>query len=521
MSEKPGHPIDFLIISALEEELQSLIDQFPTNNKYPSHLSALEYYLAEIRNESLEAQIRIAYTCLFAMGNPQAAALAGQAIEELKPKSVIMFGLAGGVKARVNLADVVVPTQIFYYEPAKIGQDGSENRPDFISTDSFLTKRLQSFAADLQMPYKVVFGSLGIGEKVIANADAVAELTVMSPKLVGVEMESYGVILACINSPQRPRFIAIRGICDHADQDKGDHYRRQALHNAASFLNQFLKFGNVDFQDANKQSQSHKLIAIHHLSLDRRGAVQSSLGESLAGIGPQEIFEVTIDQTDLFTDGCLPDPVEALNRQNDVLARIDNLVSEHPGVRLGYFGLAHIPLMFHLGYMVNRRVVSVFKTNRQTGYWEVLERGKKRWPQIHVHGLPKSPDLTAKEIVLRVNISYSIAHELIRQVMPEHLSMLTLEVKHPMTDVIVSEEQLDRYSEVFQKLLVEINRFFPAISHVHVFFAGPPPLAFRCGQQISRTADPEIIVYNFSKQDTPNYGWALNLLSGEVIDFRK
>jgi nucleoside phosphorylase len=514
-------PVDFLILAALDEELQVLKETFPSLAETASSTSALKYYFSDVQTESTDGHLKIAYTCLFSMGNPQAATMATHAIQELNPKILIMFGLAGGVKARVELGDVVIPTQIVFYEPAKVAQDGSENRPEYIPTDTFLTKRMQSFATDLRLPYKMAFGPLGIGEKVIASESVIEKLVAFAPKLAGVEMESYGVIIACANSIQRPRFIAIRGISDHADKNKGDSHRRQALQNAADFLKRFLISGDASILEGDKQSQSQKLIAIHHLSLDRRSSVLSSLAESLSDLKNQELIEVKIDQTDLFKDGHLVDPIEAIKRQNDIQPRIDNLLNDYPEAYIGYFGLAHIPLVFHLGYKINRRVVPAYPTNRQTGCWEALPQISKSWPKIHAAGMPKTSDLYAKEIILVVNVSYPISNELICQVVPMTLPMLTLGINRPATDSVLSEAQLDDYARAFQSILVNLNKLFPSIRHIHVFFAGPPTLAFRLGQQISRTVDPELIVYNFSRKDVPNYGWALNLSSGEVLDFRK
>jgi hypothetical protein len=81
----------------------------------------------------------------------------------------------------------------------------------------------------------------------------------------------------------------------------------------------------------------------------------------------------------------------------------------------------------------------------------------------------------------------------------------------PEPDSIRSHEQLEGYARVFRKTLDLIHNTHPAVKQVHVFYAGPVSLAFRCGQLISPTLHPKVFVYNFVFNDDPKYKWAFGI----------
>jgi hypothetical protein len=53
-----------------------------------------------------------------------------------------------------------------------------------------------------------------------------------------------------------------------------------------------------------------------------------------------------------------------------------------------------------------------------------------------------------------------------------------------------------------------------------MFYAGPLSLAFRCGQHISKSIHPRVVVYNYTGKDTPAYSWGLDITQPiEAADF--
>jgi nucleoside phosphorylase len=514
--------VDILIITALSEELQTLKKSRVFEQEFQDPNTSLTYYFQNIKNSNGDYVYSVAIICLFEMGNLVSGIEATKAIQELKPAYVFMYGLAGGIRERVNLGDVIIASKFFYYEQSKVKPDELEIRPQSIPADAVLKSRLANFAPQASKKYSVKLGPFAIGEKIIADTTMVKTLLEKEPKLVGLEMESFGVALATNLDISRPRFIAIRGVSDYADEQKDDNHREEALNNAADFLYSFLEEGTLPASNSVLSNEKKTLIAIHHTSLDRRSSLENSIQNSIPQLRDCLIQELAIDQIAFYKNGSLVTPFDAFSLQKDFHKQLDGLVKSYPNAHVSYFGLAHIPFIFHLGYETNAREVQVFSSHRQTRRWEMLSDDASLWPEIEIENLPEKRNSDIEDVVLGLSISYPVLLEQIADVMDiSSIPVIQIGVDKPTPDLVSQEKQLDNYAQSFHQVLAEIRRLFPTVKSIHVFYSGPPTLAFRCGQQINKTVDPNIIIYNFSNKDTPNYGWALNLQKGEVIDMRE
>ena len=516
---------DVLVCTALEEELTSLLNSFPIQKEIHSQKAPLIYHFGHITSD-LQDQPEISFviTCLYSMGNTDAGIIASLAIEELSPQYIIMFGLAAGIRGRIALGDVIIASEIQYYELGKQCTGDIEIRPQSANVDPYLKNCMLNFSttAKSSWDFQVRTGPFAVGEKVISDSDVVSRLLVNHPKLIGIEMESYGVGRAAHTIFQRPRFIAVRGVCDFADESKNDDYRAIALENANTFLRAYFQKGFIIRSEPHAENSPKYFIAIHHLSLNPRSKKQGIDLSCVTEVIDQTAHILDINQTKWFHDGVVSDPEEAFRVQQLVEKTIGSLLSENPHSRLGYFGLAHIPFIFHIGCVVNREEVEVFATDRQTSEWVALDEGASNWPALRVSGLPKVADDGITDVVVQMSISYPILQSQIDELTLNIFAhFISIEVEIPAPDLVTSKDQLGQYASVFHRTLVEINRMYPHMKRLHLFYAGPPILAFRCGQQISRTIDPEILVYNYSRWDSPRYGWALSLSSGKIIDRRK
>lgn len=512
-------PVDILIVTALSEELSALNSLFDFNRQpvfltasIPCYINPGITCLSEIESYSAAA------FCLNAMGNTNAGIDVSHALRDLNPSYVFMFGIAGGIKDEVGLADVIIPDKIFYNALGKQYTDGREVRPEPLRTDPVLLQRLHAYAFHLSADkdYRVKIGPLAVGEQVVANSDGIAELRKIHPKMIGIEMESYGVGLAVFKYRPDISFVAVRGVSDHADEQKNDNYRSKALKNAGDFLVGFIKSGLLPKRRTNAD-QLPKFIAIHHLSLYRRPSVNQAVQSYLKRLQRFDVIELPIDQVDLFRDGSLTDPAEALCRQKEMLARLDAILQEHPKCELGYFGLAHIPLMFHMGYEINRREVQMFGNDYDSGEWVDLPE-KSVQSDVLVGGFPEHIVEQPGDVVMLMSVSYTITSPEPNEIVNHPLAHIHIRAEKPQLGLIDSQEILNKFTQTFRNALQRINQCFPHVQRVHLFYAGPPTLAFRCGQQINRNIDPEIIVYNYSRRDYPNYRWALNLQTEEIVE---
>jgi nucleoside phosphorylase len=524
---------DFLMVTALPIERDALLRLLvnPTKTQLDG---CPTYYFSSVPAYGKDASYYVAVTMLNQMGNVEAARHTAQAINDLNPDYVLMIGIAGGISDRIRLGDVVVATEILYYEVAKQYPERLQRRHRVYPVDPLLLDRTQNYndtawqnLVSVERPDgkatevpEVVFGPVAAGEKVVADSGFVSDLIDSSPKLTGIEMESYGVASAAAYSTDRPRFLTIRGICDYADSSKNDTWQVYAAESASAFTIGFLRSEPVKPRSVRiaelteKTKKSRSLIAIRHQSMEPIPA-QALLTALPLEFGNVEIEELTIDQTDLYVGGRLIDPTEAVIRQANLARRVNEMQVAHPEAWLAYYGIAHIPLLFKAGYQLsNKSQIHLFEHNRQTAQWHQLQGVDNRVNLALEEPLPP-PTTASGEVILRVSISYEVTPEDIEGLIPSPIALIHLRVSDPLIDVVTTERQIKEYSSLFRRILDEIRNRFPNTNHIHIFYSGPAALAFNFGRQISKTIHPRIIVYNYFVKDKPKYSWGLEI-TGEI-----
>lgn len=83
-------------------------------------------------------------------------------------------------------------------------------------------------------------GPLGAADQVIDDPSRVLEIQKNWRKLIGVEMETYGVYRACHESTEpKPRFASFKSVCDFA-AEKTDSWQEYAAFVAAKFAYYFI-----------------------------------------------------------------------------------------------------------------------------------------------------------------------------------------------------------------------------------------------------------------------------------------
>lgn len=526
-------PVDFLIVTALSEERDAIIDLLGACRQIRINESLI-CYITHLAVQGVQNNYTIAVTMLSQMGNVEAGIHTTRAINVLKPRCVLMVGIAAGIKGKVELGDVIVSTEVIYYEQAKRTPDGLQQRPSTISADRSLLHSAQNYREvnwhelirealwdqrdvrfESHVP-QVQFGPFVAGEKVVADKAWAEALSRFHSKLIGIEMESYGVAAATEKAVSRPRFLAIRGVCDFADDEKNDEWHEYASTSAAAFTVGFLRTGPLPpgSDRADPPTRASKpprhLIAIRHLSM--QSIPRYTIVDALAPRYTQSAMsELMIDQTDLYDNGRLTDPLAAVERQISVDRKIDRLLDTHPESSVAYFGIAHIPLLFHLGHrLTNKRRLRFFELNRYTGRWEALQ-GEWNEPEMNFHGALTRVNKEVGDVVVRISVSDPVRVEEVESIVPSAIASFHLYIEPTLRDVLVSEHQLHAYGSEFRQMLDNIHAFLPNRQRTHVFYAGPVSLAVHFGQLLSHSIDRRVMVYNYSGQDTPRYSWGLEV----------
>ncbi len=258
-------PIDFLVVTPLEEERDALLDKLPGWQKIaPSEQDVQVYFqsalLTTFPNGSTSVY-QIVVMPLVGMGRVQAAMATKDAIRQWHPRHVILVGIAGGVAAKgVELGDVLVADKIVDYELQKQTAQGLDIRwevynasPRLLGAARNLIGESWSDLSRVKRPQrgqpKRHIGPIASGDKVVDFAEALNIYRETWSKLIGTEMEAGGVAASAFQSVEHAEFFMIRGVSDLADGDKNnpqtEKWRPYACDIAAAYTVALLKSGPV------------------------------------------------------------------------------------------------------------------------------------------------------------------------------------------------------------------------------------------------------------------------------------
>ena len=200
----------------------------------------------------------IVHSQLPEMGMTASAVHTTKAVLSLKPKFVIMTGIAAGLEKAANIGDIIVATDVWNYNSGKYIEKSDEDSvaaellPDskhinmdratkdkLLATD--FTRQLIQIKNSFQgiapsSPLNVFYGPMACGSAVVTSKDVIDLVKSQARKVVGLDMESYGVYLACrdVCYPS-VNAIVIKSISDFADRNKDDSSQDYAAYTSTSF----------------------------------------------------------------------------------------------------------------------------------------------------------------------------------------------------------------------------------------------------------------------------------------------
>lgn len=205
--------------------------------------------------------LRVVATTSTSMGLTAAAIATTQLILQFRPRVVVMIGIAAGTRAdEKQYGDVLVADPSVDYNSGKVVDANGirEFLPDPypIGLNARLRSVLKRYGASTEVfaeirtrwlgkkplgPNRIHIGPLGAADQVIDDPSRILEITNNWRKLIGVEMETYGVYRACHESPDpKPRMVSFKSVCDFA-ANKSDSWQDYAAFVAAEFAKDFFK----------------------------------------------------------------------------------------------------------------------------------------------------------------------------------------------------------------------------------------------------------------------------------------
>lgn len=250
---------DIAVICALPEELefvkQGLIDVQDFRLPDDNYIFFKGYYEKEGK------RIRVVITQSTHMGMVPASTLTTRLIYNFAPRYVVMTGIAAGIKGKINMGDAVVAEYVWDYGAGKEAVDGDEpihkNTIQQVALDPQIANMVRRLSADTSglaeikkgfqgmkpaFELRLHMGAVATGASVVANPEKVKEIQNQIRDVIAIEMEIFGVYYAArwAISPQ-PKYIAIKSICDFADQKKDDDFHHYASFTSAKIFERLAK----------------------------------------------------------------------------------------------------------------------------------------------------------------------------------------------------------------------------------------------------------------------------------------
>ena len=255
---------DIAFITALAEPELSQVKALCTKwDKVDLPRDSTIYYTSKINQNGKDIKIVAAHAPQ--MGMCAASTLTMKLIENFHPRYIVMTGIAAGVKDgdNINLGDILIAEEVWDGASGKIKTNEKDEYlflPDFrhkvlnddikniIQNIKLERRYLDDIYGAFPLPtcrpktvLNVHIGPMASVPAVIQNKDEIDKIKSHSRKLIGIEMEAYGVFYSAANSMSpKPIAISIKSVCDFADEHKSDNYQEYSAYTSAQFAFRLL-----------------------------------------------------------------------------------------------------------------------------------------------------------------------------------------------------------------------------------------------------------------------------------------
>jgi nucleoside phosphorylase len=195
------------------------------------------------------------------MGMPAASILAMKMISSFRPSYLAMAGIAAGIPDKTRFGDVIVADPSWDWGSGKWTLREGElsfsadqhqlyftpelrRRFNLMASDKVALARIKDgWPADKPShDLNIKVGPLASGAAVLADGSFVEMIKQHQRKLLGIDMETYGVFAAAEEaSTPRPQAFSMKSVVDFGDANKDDKFQKYAAYTSAEALRYFVE----------------------------------------------------------------------------------------------------------------------------------------------------------------------------------------------------------------------------------------------------------------------------------------
>ena len=252
---------DVAIITAVEIEFTALKELSTKWQKVVVHGDASPYYETEFKGKS--KTFRVVIACARQMGMNASSTLSMKMIYNFRPRYLFMTGIAASIKSSDThgFGDIFVIDESWDGGAGKITEENGmsifQQTANNHRADQDLTEKIRSIKDDKpklrlikdkwgsrvapNTELSIHIGSVASVAGVIENSAVIDELKRKDRKLLGIEMEVYGMYYSANNcSNPKPKVMALKSVSDFANTTKNDQYQPYASFTSAQVLYEFI-----------------------------------------------------------------------------------------------------------------------------------------------------------------------------------------------------------------------------------------------------------------------------------------
>ena len=189
-------PVDVLLLTSDDATFCAAVKTLSQPVRADSGTSLGPVYFGEIGKN----RVALLKSLKGAIGVAGTEATCSEAIDILKPKTILSFGLCYGMnRDKVKIGDVLVSSKVAFSGPSRVNRDGSEyRRGPIVECDARLQrlfgdgKNDWSAAQNASVEPNVYVGELISGPQLIDNLQHKEKLRKCYPEALGGEMEGEG-----------------------------------------------------------------------------------------------------------------------------------------------------------------------------------------------------------------------------------------------------------------------------------------------------------------------------------------
>ncbi len=250
---------DIAIITAIQKELDKVLRLNCNWKEKKVNNDDTIYHIGQIKKG--QKTIRLVAACAPQMGMCASSTLSMKLIVNFKPRYLIMSGIAAGIKDEVKLGDILIADQVWdgasgklrsngdggvLFQPdprSKILEEGLKEKLLHIKSNrKYLDKIRNEYPGEApQTILDLHIGPVASVPAVIQSNEEINKIRAHSRKLIGIEMETYGVFYSAAHcSKPKPVALSIKSVSDFANEEKNDSVQDYAAYTSSSFIYELI-----------------------------------------------------------------------------------------------------------------------------------------------------------------------------------------------------------------------------------------------------------------------------------------